>query len=311
MTDHAWLPLGLSSRAKALSGLVADLRRSLPAELLGTNAVTRSKLELLESEIFALRTALIPPNSFHASHVDAIPGFAYASSLAIKQLVQHAHETLWDELPLHAILKAHKSRAKELTDADEDGQHSAEIYVAYYKYLQLRNPGSKDNLGPEYREFLHLERSLCAGSGTKMSPNGNIKTQIQEDGIGPGVGVLGCVNYVRLPRLGGKHSSWRRSAHRDSGDRYPGWLSAGQLIFLFAGTVEPPTAQVVDEIMRGINKDGVRGLELLGLVRQREKGMGKAYKMADTTKVKAAFCKLYGFLELSSRRISLRRKRFI
>jgi hypothetical protein len=64
--------------------------------------------------------------------------------------VQHAHETLWDELPLHAILKAHKSRAKELTDADEDGQHSAEIYVAYYKYLQLRNPGPKDNLGPEY-----------------------------------------------------------------------------------------------------------------------------------------------------------------
>jgi hypothetical protein len=71
----------------------------------------------------------------------------------IKQLAQRAHETLWDELPLHAILKAHKSRVKELADADEDGQQSAEIYVAYYKFLQLRmlspGPGSKDEPGPD------------------------------------------------------------------------------------------------------------------------------------------------------------------
>ncbi|KAJ7783973.1 hypothetical protein DFH07DRAFT_789737 [Mycena maculata] len=161
MADHLWLPLGLSSRAKALSEAVADLRSSLPAELLATNTV-KSKLELFESEIFSLRSAVVPPNSFHASN--AIP--------AIKQLAQRAHETLWDDLPLHAIRNAHKGRAKELTDTDEDGQHTAEIYVAYYKFLQLRNPGLKDDPGPEYREFLHLERFLCAGSGTV--PSGNI-----------------------------------------------------------------------------------------------------------------------------------------
>ncbi|KAF8184660.1 hypothetical protein K438DRAFT_1837646 [Mycena galopus ATCC 62051] len=170
MADHHWLPLGLSSRAKLLSEAVADLRSSLPAELLATNVVTKSRLELLESEIYALHNAVIPPNSFHPSHATAAP--------AIKQLAHRAHETLWDKLPLHAILSAHKSRAKELVDADEDGEHSAEIYVAYYQFLQLRkwNPGApKDTPGsdPEYREFLHLERFLAGSeSGTKNTPQG-------------------------------------------------------------------------------------------------------------------------------------------
>ncbi|KAF7342464.1 hypothetical protein MVEN_01835900 [Mycena venus] len=165
MADHHWLPLDLSSRAKGLSEAVADLRSSLPAELLATNSVTKSRLELLESEIYALRNAVIPPNSFHTSHAMAIP--------AIKQLAQRAHETLWDELPLNAILSAHKGRAKELADADEDGQHSAEIYVAYYKLLQLRMgnldpPKDAPGPDPEYREFLHLERFLTGSkSGTK------------------------------------------------------------------------------------------------------------------------------------------------
>ncbi|KAJ7358527.1 hypothetical protein DFH08DRAFT_1075557 [Mycena albidolilacea] len=165
MADHLWLPLGLSSRAKALSEAVADLRSSLPAELLATSTV-KSKLELLESEIFSLRSAVIPPNSFHPSH--ATP--------AIKQLAQRAHETLWDDIPLHAIRNAHEVRAKELTDTDEDGEHTAEIYVAYYKFLQLRNHGLKDDPGPEYRKFLHLERFLCAGSAT--DPNGKINGAI-------------------------------------------------------------------------------------------------------------------------------------
>ncbi|KAJ6530161.1 hypothetical protein B0H19DRAFT_1273828 [Mycena capillaripes] len=186
MADHHWLPLNLSSRAKVISEAVADLRRwillafarcteflymqydsSLPAELLATNAVTKARLDLLESEIYAFHNAVIPPISFHTSPAMAIP--------AIKQLAQRAHETLWDKIPLHAILSAHKGRAKELVDADEDGQHSAEIYVAYYRLLQLRlqNPGPpKDAPGPDpdYREFLHLERFLAGSkSGTKAS----------------------------------------------------------------------------------------------------------------------------------------------
>ncbi|KAF8186588.1 hypothetical protein K438DRAFT_1765356 [Mycena galopus ATCC 62051] len=164
MADHHWLPLGLSSRAKMLSEAVADLRSSLPAELLASNAVTKSRLELLESEIYALRNAVIPPNSFHPSHVTATP--------AIKQLSQCAHETLWDKLPLHAILSAHKSRAKELADADEDGQHSAEIYVAYYQLLQLRawNLGApKDTPGsdPEY----NTPQGAISAPATCVSPS--------------------------------------------------------------------------------------------------------------------------------------------
>lgn len=102
----------------------------------------------------------LPVKSF-SSNVHVIPDlgfFACTSSPAIKQLAQRAHETLWDNLPLHAILSAHKGRAKELADADEDGQHSAEVYVAYYKFLQLRmrNPGpTKDTPGPD-PEYVHL-----------------------------------------------------------------------------------------------------------------------------------------------------------
>jgi hypothetical protein len=78
------------------------------------------------------------------------PDWNFALSLTIKQLAQCANETLWDDIPLHAIRSAYEARAKELTDADEDGQHTAEIYVTYYKFLQLRNHGLKDNPGPEY-----------------------------------------------------------------------------------------------------------------------------------------------------------------
>ncbi|KAJ6459761.1 hypothetical protein C8R47DRAFT_1226460 [Mycena vitilis] len=48
--------------------------------------------------------------------------------------------------------------------------------------------------------------------------------------------------------------------------------------FSYAGMVQPPTATEVGEIIRSINKGGVRGLELLGLI-------------------KAAFCRLHGFLD--------------
>ncbi|KAJ7245185.1 hypothetical protein B0H12DRAFT_1308057 [Mycena haematopus] len=67
--------------------------------------------------------------------------------------------------------------------------------------------------------------------------------------------------------------------------------------FYYAGAVAPPTVQDVGEIIRGINKGGVRGLELLGLVQERERGKGRTYKMASTDEVRAAFGKLYGFLD--------------
>ncbi|KAJ6530828.1 hypothetical protein DFH09DRAFT_1326725 [Mycena vulgaris] len=166
MADELWRSLGLSSHAKSLSDYVTDLRSSMPAEFFENKAV-QSKLEVLEAEIAALRSAVIPPNALHTTHPDP----------AIQQLAKHAQETLWDELPLCAILDAHKHRMEGLAKADTEGQHSAEIYGAYCKFLQLY-PDPKDQ---EYRQlkkrFLQLERFL---SNTPPPPppgpatNGNI-----------------------------------------------------------------------------------------------------------------------------------------
>jgi hypothetical protein len=102
------------------------------------------------------------PVRFCSSDVPVAPDRNFALFLAIKQLAQRAHETLWDDIPLHAIRNAHEVRAKELTDADEDGEHTAEIYVAYYKFLQFRNHGVKDDPGPEYvRESSKIFFKLC------------------------------------------------------------------------------------------------------------------------------------------------------
>ncbi|KAJ7763760.1 hypothetical protein B0H16DRAFT_1311070 [Mycena metata] len=74
-----------------------------------------------------------------------------------------------------------------------------------------------------------------------------------------------------------------------------GFLLAGD--FSYTGVVQSPTVDDVGEIIRGINKGGVKGLELLGLVRPREKGTGRAFKMASMVEVKAGFSKLQGFLD--------------
>ncbi|KAJ6487109.1 hypothetical protein C8R47DRAFT_1072198 [Mycena vitilis] len=67
--------------------------------------------------------------------------------------------------------------------------------------------------------------------------------------------------------------------------------------FSYAGMVQPPTATEVGEIIRCINKGGVRGLELLGLVCERPHGNGRVFKMRNADKIKAAFCRLHGFLD--------------
>ncbi|KAJ7736466.1 hypothetical protein B0H16DRAFT_1730802 [Mycena metata] len=74
-----------------------------------------------------------------------------------------------------------------------------------------------------------------------------------------------------------------------------GFLLAGD--FSYTGVVQSPTVDDVGEIIRGINTGGVKGLELLGLVRPREKGTGRAFKMASMVEVKAGFSKLQGFLD--------------
>ncbi|KAJ6488181.1 hypothetical protein C8R47DRAFT_1276742 [Mycena vitilis] len=61
--------------------------------------------------------------------------------------------------------------------------------------------------------------------------------------------------------------------------------------------VQPPTATEVGEIIRSINKGGVRGLELLGLVCERPHGNGRVFSMRNADKIKAAFCRLHGFLD--------------
>ncbi|KAJ7679548.1 hypothetical protein DFH06DRAFT_1121229 [Mycena polygramma] len=66
--------------------------------------------------------------------------------------------------------------------------------------------------------------------------------------------------------------------------------------FSYAGVVQPPTATEVGEIIRGINKGGVRGLKLLRLVGERPCGNGRAFKMGNADEIRAAFCRLHGFL---------------
>ncbi|KAJ7657679.1 hypothetical protein DFH06DRAFT_1408617 [Mycena polygramma] len=67
--------------------------------------------------------------------------------------------------------------------------------------------------------------------------------------------------------------------------------------FSYAGVVQPPTATEVGEIIRGINKGSVRGLELLRLVGGRPRGNGRAFKMGNADEIRAAFCRLHGFLD--------------
>ncbi|KAJ7483528.1 hypothetical protein FB451DRAFT_1234870 [Mycena latifolia] len=165
MATHDWRSLDLSSRAISASEAAADLRGFLPGDFF-KNEVLKSKFEALESSISAFRSAVVPSNATEGSH----------PSPAIKQLAQRAHDTLWDELPLSAILKAHKSRLEELAAADEDGEPSAEVYVALYKLLQLYHD-PKGN--PEYKRFLTLERSLSSGSGgtTSININATVKAE--------------------------------------------------------------------------------------------------------------------------------------
>ncbi|KAJ7633845.1 hypothetical protein DFH06DRAFT_1139764 [Mycena polygramma] len=67
--------------------------------------------------------------------------------------------------------------------------------------------------------------------------------------------------------------------------------------FSYTGVVQPPTATEVGEIIRGINKGGVRGLELLRLVGERLRGNGRAFKMGNADEIRAAFCRLHRFLD--------------
>jgi hypothetical protein len=53
----------------------------------------------------------------------------------------------------------------------------------------------------------------------------------------------------------------------------------------------------VGQIIHRINKGGVHGLELLGLVRPWEKGTRRTYKMGNFNEVRTAFSRLYRFLD--------------
>ncbi|KAJ7113976.1 hypothetical protein C8R44DRAFT_855794 [Mycena epipterygia] len=142
---EVWSTVNLSSDTKEASLALAHLRRVLPAELSENEEVT-SALENLESKVSRL---LSPPSSFHPN--PAAP---------VQNIAKRAHETLWDQVPLHAMANAYKLKAAELTKGDNDGNND-EIYALYYKCLQL-SPGPTD--GTEYKQlkkrFNQLERVL-------------------------------------------------------------------------------------------------------------------------------------------------------
>lgn len=158
MASLNWISLGLSTRIISLSKAVTDLQASLPASLFDDEAA-RSKFEVLKSEIVALKSNVVPLDKVHK---DA------TQSPAVKKLAHRANATLWDELPLSSILSALDAKIEELTDADNDGAHTEDLYIALYKFLQL-SPDS--NGGPNSRHvrlqkrLLHLERTLSSGNG--------------------------------------------------------------------------------------------------------------------------------------------------
>ncbi|KAJ7127687.1 hypothetical protein C8R44DRAFT_873501 [Mycena epipterygia] len=67
--------------------------------------------------------------------------------------------------------------------------------------------------------------------------------------------------------------------------------------FVYAGVVVPPTVDEVGRIIRDLNKGGVRALELMHLITPREKGTGRAWKMANISEVRTKFTQLYNFLD--------------
>ncbi|KAJ7160569.1 hypothetical protein C8R43DRAFT_1124039 [Mycena crocata] len=67
--------------------------------------------------------------------------------------------------------------------------------------------------------------------------------------------------------------------------------------FLYAGVVQPPTVAGVGNIIRGINKGGASGLEMLGPLKLRERGAKGTWRLANVEEVKAGFWKLYTFLD--------------
>ncbi|KAJ7483535.1 hypothetical protein FB451DRAFT_1555477 [Mycena latifolia] len=219
MAAHDWRSLDLSTRAISASEAAADLRRSLPGDFF-KNKVLKSKFDALESSISAFRSAVVPSNTIEGGHL----------SPAVKLLAQRAHDTLWDELPLSAILKAHKSRLEELAAADEDGEPSAEVYIALYKLLQLYHDPQGN---PEYRRlknrFLSLERSLSSGPSRTTSININGVTPAPAAPLshaGHNSVSDGAAVEVRAPTTA--HYGGRGSAGTDSGGgrSYPGLPSS-------------------------------------------------------------------------------------
>ncbi|KAJ7483571.1 hypothetical protein FB451DRAFT_1235010 [Mycena latifolia] len=208
MATHDWLSLDLTSRVISASEAAADLRGALPADLF-KDEVLKSKFEVFESSISALRSAVVPSNTIEGSH----------PSPAIKMLAQRAHNTLWDELPLSAIRKAHKTKLEELAAADEDGEPSAEVYVALYKLLQLYQDPKGDS---EYRQlkkrFLTLERTLSGGSGKTTSNDINAITPAPAAPLSHArhsSGSDGAAVEVQAPTTA--HYGGRGSAGTDSG----------------------------------------------------------------------------------------------
>ncbi|KAJ7743718.1 hypothetical protein DFH07DRAFT_777332 [Mycena maculata] len=87
------------------------------------------------------------------------------SASLIQKLSDNARHTLWDEIPVRAIAKAHNERAKTLAyrgNIDGDPSQLYEVYIEYAKSLLLQ-PRSNDPLYIDtYRNLAALEASLRA-----------------------------------------------------------------------------------------------------------------------------------------------------
>ncbi|KAJ7113969.1 hypothetical protein C8R44DRAFT_740841 [Mycena epipterygia] len=142
---EVWSTVNLISDAKAASVALAHLRRVLPAELNENEEVT-SALENLESKVSGLLSIIIVHQSMiPLRYSEAFSATQFLSSeptAPVRNLVGYAHEMLWDQIPLHAMMNTYKLKAAELSKGDNESSRNVKIYALYYTKALWAPPGT-------------------------------------------------------------------------------------------------------------------------------------------------------------------------
>ncbi|KAJ7262093.1 hypothetical protein C8J57DRAFT_1336156 [Mycena rebaudengoi] len=161
--DENWRSIDLSAHLLAMSNAAAELRTAFQA---ASFEAGNAQLATLESEIAKLRAALAPRN-VEDGH------FSPDSSPEVQELTRDALDTLWDELPIQAVAKAHKEAADNLArqgnPSGDSTRHIRDVYRAYAKYLLLYSHRDDTEYLDVLKRVVILEEQL-AGTAPITNP---------------------------------------------------------------------------------------------------------------------------------------------